>query len=262
MLRKEFPRMYELRDQIKSPDSLNPFWKDLDVTLQDPVKGSVMRRASRPIEAALQSLDSDAWEFMKNEAAAHLSKWDEKNARGQEQLINIMNQARAYYFLIREIGCSDIHFIPRSPTEGIKTPDIECALGHIKVICEVKTINISKKEALIRRDMSRGFSPRRIQPQDKLEQGFFNKLKDDLTIAKDQIETYAAGNKTRSLVYIILNFDDKWEDRKEEYYQQIDDFLSKDIIQGIEIVFHNRRTVSNEVITMKNATVFNEPEYF
>jgi hypothetical protein len=261
MFRKEFPRMYELRDPIKSPDSLNPFWKDLDVTFQDPVKGSVMRRASRPIEAALQSLDSDAWEFLKNEAAGHLTKWDEKNARGQQQLIDILNQARAYYYL-NEIGCSDIHFISRSRKEGIKTPDLEGIFGDIKIICEVKTINISKNEAEIRREMSRGFSPRPIRPQAKLEQGFFNKLRDDLTIAKSQIEAYAAGNKTRALVYIILNLDNMWEDYKEEDYKEIDDFLSKNIIQGIEIVFHNRRTVSNEIITMKNATVFNEPEYF
>jgi hypothetical protein len=260
MSRNEFPRMYELRDKINSPDSLNPYWKDLDITFQNPIMGPQMRRASRPIEAALQSLDSDAWEFLKNEAAPCLTEWDEKNARGQEQLINILNQARAYSFL-REIGCLNIHFIPRSKKKNEETPDLEGTLGHIKVICEVKTINISDDEAGDRRERSRGFSPKPIQPARKLKQGFWDKISKDLTKAKSQIEAYDSGNETRHIVYIILNFDDKWEDRKEEYYQEIDDFLSKNIFQGIEIVFHNQRTVSNEVITMKNAIVFNEPEY-
>lgn len=258
MFREEFHRLYELRDRIKSPDSLNPFFEDLDINLQNPQK----RIRCCPYEDALQSLDSGSWEFLKNKAANPLTKWDEKNARGQQQLIDILNEALAYSFLKREIGCSDINFIPKSKENKIETPDLEGRLGHIKVICEVKTINISDDEALTRREMSLSCHPRCDQPPCKLEQGFWDKLRKDLTKAKSQIEAYDSGNETRHMVYIITNFDDMWEYHKEEYYQEIDDFLSKDIIQGIEIVFHNRRTVSNEVIIMKNATVFNEPEYF
>jgi hypothetical protein len=256
MSRKEFPRMYELRDQIKSPDSLNPFWKDLDVIFQDPVR----RMACRPYEDALQSLDSAGWKFLKNEETPHLTKWNEKNTRGQEQLINLVNQARAYHFL-KETGCSDIRFIPRSEKNGIETPDLEGRLGDIKVICEVKTINISDEEALIRREMSISGRPRCDQPQLKLEQGFYKKLKDDFTKAKQQIETYVAGNEAKKLVYIVTNFDDFWGEEKETYYQLIDEYLCDNRIHGIEIVFHNQRTTFHKPITMKYATVFNEPEY-
>jgi hypothetical protein len=257
MFRNEFPRMYEVRD-IKSPDSLNPFWKNLDVNLQNSVK----RIRCCPYEDALQSLDSAAWEFLKNKVANPLTKWDEKNARGQQQLIDILNEALAYSFLKRKIGCSDIHFIPESEINGIETPDLEGRLGDIKVICEVKTINISDDEALTRREMSLSFRLRCDQPSRELEEAFFKKLSDKLAKAKNQIQAYDSRNEARHIVYIIPNFDDMWETHKEEYFQKIDDFLSKDIIQGIEIVFHNRGTVSNEVITMKNATVFNEPQYF
>ncbi|MCX5889257.1 MAG: hypothetical protein NTY36_07375 [Deltaproteobacteria bacterium] len=262
MFRNEFPRGYELRDQIKSQDSLNPFWKDLDETFQNPIMGPGKRRKFRPIEAALQSLDSGAWEFLKNKVANLLAKWDEKNARGQQQLIDILNEAFAYSFLKSEVGCSDIKFIPQSDINGKETPDLEGRLGHIKVISEVKTINISDDEALIRREMSLRFRPRCGQPSCKLEEAFFEqKLSKPLKKAKDQIQSYDPSNEARHIVYIIPNFDDMWETQKEEYFQQIDDFLYNNMINGIEIVFHNRRSVSNEIITMKNAIVFNEPEY-
>jgi hypothetical protein len=255
MFREKLPRMYELRDHIESPDSLNPFWKNLDVNLQNEGK----RIKCLPYEDALQSLDETAWEFIKKEATIKLTKWDEKNARGQQQLFDILNQAMAYKYLLREIGCSNIRFIPRS--SKIKTPDLEGILWHINVICEVKTINISENEAFTRREMSSG-RPRCDQPPRKLDQAFWDKLWDTLVKAKKQIETYASGNGRRNIVYIFINFDDMWDTYREQYFQEIDDFLSSNIIQGIEIVFHNQRTVSNEIITMKNATVFNEPEYF
>jgi len=250
--------MYELRNQIKSPDSLNSFWKNLDENLQNPVK----RIRYCPYEYALQSLDSAAWEFLKNKLAKPLTKWDEKHGRGQQQLIDILNEALAYLFLKREIGCPDIQFIPESEINGIETPDLEGRLGNIKVICEVKTINISDDEALTRREMSLSFRLRCDQPSRVLGEAFFKKLSDKLAKAKNQIQACDSSNEARHIVYIIPNFDDMWETHKEKYFQKIDDSLSKDIIQAIEIVFHNRRTVSNELITMKNATVFNEPEYF
>jgi hypothetical protein len=257
MFRNEFPKMYELLDQIQPPDSLNPFWKDFD----DKLQHGFWRMKCRPYENALQSLDSAKWEFLKNKISKHLTMWDKKNERGQQQLMDMLNEVLAYSFLKRESGCSDIHFIPESKKSGIESPDLEGRLGDTNVICEIKTINISDDEAFIRREMSTRFCFRCGQSQPKLAQGFWDKLSKDLTKAKSQIEAYDSSNEPRHIVYIIINFDDMWEYRKEEYYQQIDDFLSKNIIQGIEIVFHNKRTVFDEIITMKDAIVFNEPEY-
>jgi hypothetical protein len=255
MYRNDFPRLYELRDQIKSPDNLNPFWKNLDATLQDPDK----RRKCRPYETALQSLDSAAWEFLKEEASKYLIKWDEKNARGQQQLIDILNQARGYNFL-KERGCSNIRFIRRPKITSIETPDLEGTLGDIKIICEVKTINISDDEALTRREMSHFFRPRCDQAPCKLEQGFFKKLEQDIKKAKSQIEAHAEGKETAKIIYIIPNFDDFWGEQKEKYYQQIDEYLRDNKMPGIEIVFHNQLTAFHTAVTMQYATVINDPE--
>lgn len=248
MFRREFPRMYELRDKIGSPDSLNIFWKNLDNVLQDATKMIVCR----PYEDALQALDSTEWEFLKAEASVYLTKWDEENGRGQQQLIDILNQAKAYRFLLNKIGCSDIHFIPRSKINGIKTPDLEGCLGEIKVICEVKTINISDDEVIARSSI------RSINRQRRLDKGFFDKLRHDLIKANKQIECYNAGKASRSIVYIIPNFDNFWGEYKEDYFKQIDQYLCENVIHGIEIVFHNQRTAFHMSIIMKYATVVNE----
>jgi hypothetical protein len=203
MPRNKFPRTYELRDQVKSPESLNLFWKNLDVNLQNPVK----RRKWYPFELALQSLDPAEWECLKKRANL-LTRWDENNARGQQQLIALLNETLAYSFLKGEIGCSDIHFIPKS---GKETPDLEGTLEHIKVICEVKTINISDDEAFIRREMSHNFRPRCDQPSRELGEAFLKKLYDTIKKAKNQIQAYDSSNEARRIIYVIPNFDDMWE---------------------------------------------------
>lgn len=253
MPRREFPRTFELRDQFNSQKSLNLFWRNLEISIQE----SVRKMAWRPYEAALQSLDEAAWEFLRKEVPIYLTKWDKKNARGQQQLIDLLNQARAYNFL-KEIGCSDIRFIPRSKINRIETPDLEGRLGEIKVLCEVKTINVSEDEAFMRREMSISGRPRCAEPQIKLTQGFFNKLEQNIIKAINQIKTYAAGIQTKDIIYIVTNYDDFGGEYKENYYQQIDDYLCDNIIKGIEIVFHNQRTVFHKDIIMKYATVYNE----
>lgn len=251
MFRKEFPRMYELRDQIENHDTLNRFWKNLDICLQDEGR----RIVCRPFENALEELDSAAWDFLKKEAFVWLTRWDKNQLRGQEQLFNILNQAKAYSYL-KEIGCADIHFIPRSNINGVKTPDLSGVKDQAKVICEVKTINISEAEALLRSD-----SLRTDDPCPKLEQGFFDKLVKDIDIAKEQIGSYSRGTEARRIVYVIINFDDFWGECKEDYFQQIDQYLGDNKLHGIEIVFHNQRTAFHKSITMKNATVINEPGF-
>jgi len=247
MFRKEFSRLYELRDIIKSETPDSPCLRNLDALLQH----EAMKLAYHPIEDALEALDSVAWEFLRKEASDR-TKWDAK--RGQTQLIDILNQARAYSYL-RKIDCSDIYFIPRSNKKGGKTPDLQGALGQIKVICEVKTINVSDNEALRRR----GGRSRHNDPPLNLEKGFFKKIKSCLVIAKNQMEACAEGKEVMLIIYIILNFDNIWGDHKEEHFQDIDQYLCENIIHGIEIVFHNHLAQGDgKAITMKCATVINE----
>lgn len=247
MFRKELPRIYELRDQIKDPDSPNSsFQRSFEQALQSPEA----MRAWGTIENELKGLDSVAWKFLKEEACEYLNTWGVRY--GRELLFTILNQASAYNFL-RKSGWSDIHFVPRSKKKDEKTPDLQGTSGLNKILCEVKTINISNTEALFRNSND----IRLREPLSELPQGFFRKLKKAMDKAKVQLETYDKNNEAKHMVYIIINFDDFWGESKEEYFDQIDRYLCKNTVQ-IEIVFHNHRTPFHRAITMKCATVFNE----
>ncbi len=245
MFRKELPRVYELRDQIGVSGSPSAYFRDFDDSLRDsPSK----MRAFRALEDELRRLDPASWEFLKKEAHPYLTTRDE--TRGWQQLFDILNQARAYNFL-RTIGCSSIHFIPPCSREGEKTPELQAILDPIKVLCEVKTINISDKEGKAR---DTGIVR---ETKDQLEQGFFNKLMSDLTQAKEQLEARDPGKEAKRIAYIIINFDDFLAEYKERYFQQIDQYLSNNPVPGIEVVFHNQVTCFHKTIAMKSATVFN-----
>ena len=205
MFRKELPRIYELRDQIKDPESPHSCFRDFGNTLHDPHALA----AWQVLEAELQQLDYAAWEFLRKEASVYLTKWDEKRGRGREQVLNIINEARAYSFL-RKNGCTDIHFIPRS---NVRTPDLEAASGTGKVICEVKTINPSEDE--IRRRRSGNYLHR-----ESLGQRFFDKLMSCLADAKAQIEAFDTRKEARDIAYIVLNFDSFWGDIKKKIFNE------------------------------------------
>jgi hypothetical protein len=183
MFRKELPRIYELRDQIKRPESQNSCFQNLDNNLRYPSSMQAFRR----IEDDLEGLDFTAWEFLKKEVYEYLTKWDEKSRRdgeprGREPLLNILYHAKAYNYL-RNKGCSDIHFIPRSKKNGIKTHDLQGICGPVKILCEVKTINRSEKEELRHR------CGHYLHNNSELEPAFFNKLKSLLKDARIQLDT-------------------------------------------------------------------------
>jgi hypothetical protein len=58
-------------------------------------------------------------------------------------------------------------------------------------------------------------------------------------------------------VYINPCFDDFLGEMKEAYFQQIDGYLFKNPVQGIELVFHNDQTPFHKELHMKTATVVN-----
>lgn len=251
MFRKKFPRLYELGDQVEESGS---YFHDFDNFLQTESllqTDSPVLKVYRAKEKLLQGLDSASWDFFKKEARPYLIKRDKTNGRGWQQLSDIINQAGAYNFL-KTIGCSSIHFIPQSRNKGIETPDLQGIIDSVKVLCEVKTINISDEEAQARC----GDITREIKAQ--LEQGFFNKLMSDLTKAEKQLKAYDTDKEARHLAYIIINFDDFLTRNKESYFQQIDQYLSENTAPGIDVVFHNQATCFHKTITMKYATVFNE----
>jgi hypothetical protein len=154
---------------------------------------------------------------------------------------------------LKKTGYRDIRFIPRSKTRGQKTPDLEGVSGLNRVICEVKTINPSEDEVLRR---SNGNSLHNAP----LGQCFLHKLMSTVATAKKQIEDFDSDNKAKHIIYVVLNFDDSWNEynRKERDFQQIDQHLCKNPVSGIEIVLHNQKAPFYSHITMKYATVVND----
>ena len=251
MFRNELPRLYELRDLIDDLDSPDAYFQKFDCLLRDTPS---IKQKYLALESTLQGMDSDSWGFLKSEAHTYLTKKCRKG-RGWEQLFTILNQARAYNYL-RSIGCSGVAFIPRATCNGIETPDLQGEFCGTKVLCEVKTINISDLEVAARNSGV----PCAIDRIDEkpLDPGFFNKLSDDIEKAKRQMEAFDNRSDVKRIVYIIVNFDDFWGDYKEHHYQQIDQFLTDNVRADIELVFHNQQTCFHKPISMTSSTVVNE----
>ena len=225
MYRKELPRVYELHDLIQNPRPPDAYFRDFDRSLGEyPQK----RKQFRDIESDLQGLDSAAWAYLKTEAASLLVAKDAK--RGWQMLFDILNQAKAYNYL-KGLGCTNIAFIPVSRIKGQLTPDLKADLGFGKILCEVKTINMSEMEATRRQIGGVGTST------DRLEEGFFNKLTSDLTRAKAQMLAYCADSATRRIAYVIVNFDDTLHEYSDRYQAQIDQYVACNPVPELEIVF-------------------------
>jgi hypothetical protein len=152
--------------------------------------------------------------------------------------------------ILSDIGCREVRFIPSAKDK--QTPDLEGVLNGMRVLCEVKTIQISEDEA----QRQQTGSPGTTQPF--LTEDFFGKLRKSLRQAQRQLESYYASEHGRRMAFIVVNFDDSLGDYKANYYAQIDQWLAANPIEGIEIVFYNQRTAFHPHITMQNAVVVNE----
>jgi len=250
MFRKEFPMIYKfLFDQIIDRDCENAYGRNFESILKSCPEA---RRHWLRIEEALQGLDQFSQKIMKNKVCKYLTK---KHAgRGWHQLFDALNEARAYNYLI-SFGCSGVRLIPESIKNGEQTPDLEGILCSGKVLCEVKTINISDEEAKIRASDK----PIVQNTKDQLEKFFFTKLRSCITRAEKQLKAYDSANGARLMAYIFINFDEyPFCEYKVSYFQQIDHDLSEKPVTGIELVIHNLETAFHKPITMQFATVVND----
>jgi hypothetical protein len=242
MFRVQLPRIYELRDLIADPTSPNAYFQNFGNNVRDSLH---VRQIYDRLEKDLRGLDDDAWGFLKSEAAPYLVSKD--RSRGWQQLFDILNQAHAYNHLKR-IGCSNVRFIPRTST---RTPDLEAVLDSRRVLCEVKTINISQQEVRARKE----FTAKDIGGQ--LDDGFLRKLHSDIRNAEEQLHAYDATSEVRYYVYINPCFDDILGEHKEMYFQQIDQYLLDCLTPGIDLVFHNDHTPFHKALAMATAAVDN-----
>ena len=247
MFREQLPRVYELRDLI-TRTTASAYFQDFDNSLRDEPS---MMKVWLARERELQCLDPDAWEFLKGEASPYLMKKD-PHGRGWEQLIAILNQARAYNFLVDD-GCSGARFIPRSDKEGVETPDLEARDSDRKVLCEVKTMNVSDAEVSQRLNCAVGSTVA------DLNVGFFNKLTSNMPKAKEQMDSYDNSVITRRTAFIVPKFDDFLGEYKAKYFHQIDRHLAENSIPDLEVVFYNQRTVFHCAVVLRHAVVVDDP---
>jgi len=215
------PRLDELRAHIRDGNDPNAYFRDFEKSLSEiPQK----LKQFRDIEAELQLLDPVAWEHLKTEAIPYLTRRDPN--RGWEQLFNILNQAKAYNFLVRQ-NHEGVRFVPRAV--GKKTPDLEGHKGASRVLCEVKTVNISKDEAGYRASgQARGVTL-------TLPQGIFNKLKSDVKTATGQMRAYDAA--AGQMLYCIVNFDDHLHEYADDYCPQLEAYIRDNSEESLQVVF-------------------------
>jgi hypothetical protein len=218
--RQELPRVYELRVLAEKSSSPNAYFQNFEKSL-----GEIPQKLKqfRDIERDLQGLDANAWTFLRDEVAPLLAARDPK--RGWQLLFDKLNQAKAFNYL-KSAGYQNISFVPPSAVRGQQTPDLQ-ADG---ALCEVKTINISEIEADRRASGGVGTST------DQLDEGFFRKLSSDLRKAKAQMEAYTAGQSTKYIAYVIVNFDDSLHEYADRYQPQIDQYVAGDPVPGLEVV--------------------------
>jgi hypothetical protein len=246
MLRASMPRVFELRDLIEQPLAQSVYFQDFEIVLGDRLARAIWLAREREF----QRLDAVSWEALKSEARPYLTLHD-PNVRRWQQLIDVLNQARAHNYLV-ELGCSSVRFVPRGRKE---TPDLEGTLDTRRVLCEVKTINISAYEADRRNTGQGGYISNSLNEQ------FLKKLESTLSKAKSQMQVYDAGGNARRIAFLIINFDDSFAEYKADYYSQIDQHLAFKPIEGVDIVFYNQQTAFHVDVSMRSALVINEASW-
>lgn len=220
MYRRELPRVFELHDLIQPSSSPEAYFQNFEQSLTAiPQKLKLFR----DIERDLQGLDTKAWTFLKSEVAPLLAAKDPK--RGWQSLFDKLNQAKAFNYLTNA-GYTNVRFVPPSAVKGQQTPDLQ-ADG---VLCEVKTVNVSEKEAL------RRFSGAVGTITDHLDEGFFSKLSSDLWKAKAQMAAYGTDPGAKHIAYVIVNFDDNLHEYADRYQVQIDRYIAGDPVSGLQVV--------------------------
>src|SRR5207249_4450515 len=131
------------------------------------------------------------------------------------------------------LGCSEIGFIRRGKE---KTPDLRAVLNGRRVLCEVKTINMSADEADCRQRIHQGEVIGRSVPTTVTAQ-VLDKVTDTLRRAIEQLDREDPMRTARRIVFTVLHFDDSVGDYQPEYLAQLDAHLAAKPLAAAELVF-------------------------
>ena len=213
LFRSQLPRFYELKDLLTDLCHPDAYFRDFEDRLQDRSCFATFALWERD----LQSTDPIDWEDLKSRAAGHLIHRDVRGRKWQ-QLFDTLAEASAYRYLKEFEGCSTVRLIPASNDD--QTPNLEGVRDHDRVLCEVKTINVSDVELGARRG-----PPTARKVSDQLGDGFFRKLDSDIARAKSQLQSYAPNGDAQHIVYFKICFDDWGGSYEDDYLRQIDRHL-------------------------------------
>ena len=249
-LRQELARSFELKDTLTDPSHPDAYFQDFGKSLQE---NSQKLEAFRRMEKVLSVLDAEAWNVLKTAASAHLTRPSPHKGRGWQAFFDALSEARGYAYL-RGIGCSGIHFVARG--DG-PTPHIEATRDGRRVLCEVKTINISDDEAGRRRRVYAG-SPVASRTPTELGLPYLSKLSKTLANAIRQLDAADPMRAAQRIVFAVLNFDDWVGGYYPAYFREIDAYLLAHPLEGAELVFCLPNNLFGRAFEMRAATVVTE----
>ena len=244
------PRVYELKAMLTDPSHPDAYFQDFEDGLK---KYKTKLGAFVKLERQLAVLDENAWCDLKERAAVHLVSQTRGQGRGWQPLFDVFSEARGYGYLAG-VGCTGIHFIKR--TKG-KTPDLGAMQDSRTVLCEVKTLNISKDEAEKRHRVSKGdVIGGKVDVH--VGEGFLAKLTSTLAHAVGQLDGRDPQREARRIIFTVVHFDDWVGDYQPEYFAQMDDHLLRNPVEGAELVFCAGSNLFERTFTMRSATVLPE----
>jgi hypothetical protein len=238
------PRLYELAN-ITDQSHPDAYFRHFEQRLTE---GHTILPHYQKLEGLLSALDDAAWSDLKSRAAdvAHRPY----RGRGWQALFDAFNEARGYVYL-HCCGCTEIAFIPRTRR---KTPDLRAIQNGTRVLCEVKTINISKEEADRRERVAQGafeVSSTPFQVTAEMLSKIITTIKDGIA----QLDYEDPQHAARRVVFTVLNFDDWVGDYQTEYIAQLDAHLLANPVAGAELVFCPASNLFERRFMMRSALV-------
>jgi hypothetical protein len=245
------PRIYELKDALVDPSHPDAYFQNFEEGLAE-YKSKL--NAFLKLERQLGALDHAAWRDVRDRAAVHLVARQRTNGRGWQALFDVFSEVRAYVYL-RDIGCTGIHFIPRGK---MRTPDLGAVHEGHRLLCEVKTINISQDEAERRRRIYHDSAMLAGKTPLQVSDVFLNKLTDTFHSAVGQLDAADPTHEARRVVFTMLHFDDWVGDYQPEYIAQIDQHLLRNPVGGAGLVFCLGSNLFDRSFVMRSAVILSE----
>jgi len=245
--RLRLPRLFALKDSIDNPSNPDAYFQDFDTKLANR---HIFDQYEK-LEKYLAALDGRSWDGFHARATGKLVARQRDKGRGWQDLFDVLNEAVAYAYLAAR-GAQEIRFLPTA--RNTKTPDLAASLTGRTMLCEVKTINVSAKQADHQARVARGeiFGSK---VNSELPENWLQKFQAKIEDALEQLKSHDQREST-FVIFIAINFDDRIGDYHDRHFMQLDDFLDGIDLGGAELVLYPTSNVFERTYVMRNATVF------